>query len=94
MKLYNMLADIYINNGNKVNRNTAVMGMLYNKGVINDRLSIKESNNTMELRRKFRSEDKEERKRILERFEKGELTDQQSRTLANLSGQATAAEAG
>ena len=68
----------HINDDNKVNRNPAVMGMLYNKGIINDRLSIKESNNTMELRTKFRSEDKEERKRILERFEKGELTDQQS----------------
>ena len=73
LKVYNILADIYINNGNKVNRNTAVMGLLFNKGVIKDRLSIKESNDTIELRKKFKSEDREERKRILERFEKGRV---------------------
>lgn len=75
-KLYNILADIYINNSNKVNRNTAVMGLLFNKGIIKDRLSIKESNDTIVLRKKFKSEDKEERRRILEKFEKGELTEQ------------------
>ncbi len=74
-KLYNMLADIYINNSNKVNRSTAVMGLLFNKGIIKDRRSIKESNDTIRLRKKFKSEDREERKRILERFEKGELTE-------------------
>lgn len=58
---------------NKVNRSTAVMGLLFNKGIIKDRKSIKESNETIELRKKFKSEDREERKRILERFEKGEL---------------------
>ncbi len=74
-KLYNFLADIYINNINKVNRSTAVMGLLFNKGIVKDRGSIKESNDTIELRKKFKSEDREERKRILERFEKGELTE-------------------
>ena len=58
---------------NKVNRSTAIMGLLFNKGIIKDRKSIKESNETIELRKKFKSEDREERKRILERFEKGEL---------------------
>lgn len=72
-KLYSILSDIYINNENKVNRNTAVMGLLFNKGIIKDRLSIKESNDTIVLRKKFKSEDREERKKIFERFEKGEL---------------------
>ncbi len=72
-RLYNILADIYINNSNKVNRNTAVMGLLLNKGIIKDRSSIKESNETISLRERFKSEDREERKRIFERFEKGEL---------------------
>lgn len=72
-RLYNILADIYINNINKVNRNTAVMGLLFNKGIIKDRSSIKESNETISLRERFKSEDREERKRIFERFEKGEL---------------------
>lgn len=74
-RLYNILADIYINNSNKVNRSTAVMGLLFNKGIIKDRRSIKESNDTIILRKKFKSEDREERKIILERFEKGELTE-------------------
>lgn len=51
-----------------------VMGLLFNKGIIKDRSSIKESNDVISLRKKFKSEDCEERKRILERFEKGELT--------------------
>ena len=37
--------------------------------------SIEESNNTIGLRKRFQSEDREERKSILERFEKGNLTD-------------------
>lgn len=51
------------------------MRLLFNKGIVKDRGSIKESNDTIELRTKFKSEDREERKRILERFEKGELTE-------------------
>jgi len=74
-KLYKMLADIYIYNNNKVNRSTAVMGLLFNKGIIKDRRSLKEWNDTIELHKKFKSEDREERKRILERFEKGELVE-------------------
>ncbi len=73
-RLYSILADIYINNNNKVNRSTAVMGILYNKGIIKDRSSIKESNNVISLRKKFKSEDREERQKILQRFENGELT--------------------
>jgi len=73
-RLYDILTDIYVNNSNKVNRSTAVMGLLFNKGIIKDRSSIKESNDVISLRKKFKSEDSEERKRILERFEKGELT--------------------
>ncbi|MBE5959022.1 MAG: hypothetical protein E7254_09220 [Lachnospiraceae bacterium] len=69
--LFEILSDIYVNNENKVNRNTAVMGMLYNRGIIKDRESIEESNNTIPLRGKFRSDDKQERKRILDKFKKG-----------------------
>jgi len=72
-RLYDILADIYINNSNKVNRNTAVMGLLFNKGIIKDIRCVKELNDTIGLCKKFKSEDREERKRILERFEKGEL---------------------
>lgn len=73
-RLYNILTDIYINSSNKVNRSTAVMGILYIKGIIKDRSSIKELNATTSLRKKFKSEEREERKEILQRFENGELT--------------------
>ena len=56
-------------NSNKVNRSTAVMGILYNKGIIKDRGSIKESNDVISLRKKFKSEDSIEREKILEKFE-------------------------
>ena len=72
-RLYNILADIYINNNNRVNRSTAVMGILYNKGIIKDRDSIKESNDVINLRKKFKSEDSAERQIILKKFENGEL---------------------
>lgn len=73
-RLYNILVDIYINNNNRVNRNTAVMGILYNKRIIKDRGSIQESKDTMSLRKKFKSEDRAERQDILKKFENGELT--------------------
>ena len=73
-RLYNILVDIYINNNNRVNRNTAVMGILYNKRKIKDRGSIQESKDTMSLRKKFKSEDRAERQDILKKFENGELT--------------------
>ena len=72
-RLYNILADIYISNNNRVNRSTAVMGILYNKGIIKDRDSIKESNDVINLRKKFKSEDSAERQIILKKFENGEL---------------------
>lgn len=74
-KVYRMLADIYINSNNAVNRSTAVTGLLYNRGIIKDRASIKESNNMIALRKKFMSDNRKERQKILERFERGELTE-------------------
>ena len=50
------------------------MGILYNKGIIKDRSSLKESNDVISLRKKFRSEDSTERQKNLEKFENGELT--------------------
>ena len=73
-RLYNILVDVYINNNNRVNRSTAVMGILYNKGIIKDRSSIKESNDVISLRKKFKSEDSAERQKIFRKFENGEIT--------------------
>lgn len=49
------------------------MGILYNKGIIKDRSSVKESNDVISLRKKFKSEDSIERQKIIEKFENGEL---------------------
>lgn len=72
-QLYKILVDIYINNRNSVNRNTAVMGILHYKGIIKDLDSISETNKAISMCEKFESENKAERKKILKRFEKGEL---------------------
>ncbi|MCM1236862.1 MAG: hypothetical protein NC489_42845 [Ruminococcus flavefaciens] len=72
-KLNKLLIDVYINDENEVNRNTAVMGILYGKGIINDRFSIQEANDTLELRNKFKSKSKVERRSIINRFESGKL---------------------
>lgn len=41
------------------------MGILYNKGIIKDRSSIKESNDVISLRKKFKCEDSIERQKFL-----------------------------
>ena len=45
----------------------------YNKGVIKDPHDLQEALVHVELRRKFRADDKDERKKIIERFENGQL---------------------
>lgn len=72
-KLYKMFKDIYINNKNKINRNSAVMGMLHYKGIVRDIRSIEESNATIKLCEKFKTERKRERKKILDKFENGQF---------------------
>lgn len=72
-KMKDLLINIYVNNDNNINRNTAVMGLLFEKGIIKDRSSIQESNNTIELRKKFKSDERDERIEIIRKFESGEL---------------------
>lgn len=72
-KVYNLLIDIYLNNKNKTIRSTAVTGILYNKGIIADPLSLKEVMRNVELKRKFISDDMNERRKIIAMFENGSL---------------------
>lgn len=72
-KIYDVLVDVYINSEDGVMRSTAVTGILCNKGYIKDPLSIKEMMANVELRKKFRSDDIVERKKIIERFESDNL---------------------
>ena len=67
------LKEVYINSENPVNRSTAVRGILHNTGYIRDPWSISEANAQLPLRRKLMSDDKEERKVLLEKFLRGEF---------------------
>lgn len=73
VKVYDLLIDIYLNNKNKTIRSTAVTGILYNKGIIADPLSLKEVMRNVELKRKFISDDVNERRKIIAMFENGSL---------------------
>lgn len=76
-KAYDFLVEIYLKDNNESNsktiRGAAVTGILYNKGVIKDPHDLQETLVHVELRRKFRADDKDERKKIIERFENGQL---------------------
>ena len=72
-KQYDYLVNVYLENENAVNRNTAVMGLLYFKGIVKDINDINESNNTRELRKKFLADTLIERKEIMHLFEEGKL---------------------
>lgn len=69
-KVYQLLKSIYINNDNSISRSTAFYGILYNKGIVKDINSAQEMNDTIPLRMKYKSEDKFERERLIEQFEK------------------------
>ncbi len=74
-KAYNFLVDIYLRNNNEYIRSTAVTGMLYNKGMIDDPTDIKEMTSKVELSRKFMALDINKRKEIVEMFEKGQFAE-------------------
>jgi hypothetical protein len=74
-KAYNFLVDIYIRSDNEYIRSTAITGMLYNKGIITNPTNIKEITSKIELSRRFMVADINERKRIVEMFERGQLTE-------------------
>ena len=67
------LKEVYINSENPVNRSTAITGILHNTGYIRDPRSISELTSTVSLARKLMSDDKEERKVLLEKFLRGEF---------------------
>ena len=72
-KAYDLLVDIYLESNNEISRSAAVTGILYNKGVIKDPHDLQEMSANVELGRKFDEDDKDERKKIIERFENGQL---------------------
>lgn len=68
-KLKDMLMDIFINNPDSINRNTAFMGLLHIAGVIKDLNSIDDVNSTIELRRRYKSDKREERIERMREFD-------------------------
>lgn len=72
-KAYELLVQIYVNNENSTIRSTAVTGILYNKGIINDPCNLQELMKTIDLGKKFCLDSAEERKRVIELFEEEQL---------------------
>lgn len=72
-KAYELLVQIYVNNENSTIRSTAVTGILYNKGLINDPCNLQELMKTMDLGKKFCLNSIEERRKIVGIFETGQL---------------------
>ena len=72
-KILDFLKEVYINSNNSLIQSVAVRGILYNKGYISDPLNMSEVNATVPLGRKFMSDNREERKEILDKFLRGEL---------------------
>lgn len=73
-KVYEALKNIYLKCDDPTVRDTAVTGLLYNKGIIKNPLNMQEIFMNVALKRKFVSENASERAKILEAFEVGGLT--------------------
>lgn len=72
-KVYELLVQIYVNNENSTIRSTAVTGILYNKGIINDPFDLQELMKTIDFGKKFLADSVEERRRVVGLFEEGKL---------------------
>lgn len=73
-KTYKLLKDIYIKSNNKTIRSTAVTGILYNKGFIMDPHNLQEVMSKVELKKKIIADDINEREKIINMFEHGQLS--------------------
>lgn len=67
-KLFDLLSNIYINDNDTTVQNTAIMGMLYCKKIINDPHSIREKTSIRELIRSFDKDTKIEREQKVKEF--------------------------
>ena len=73
IKVYEVLKDIYLTSEDAVVRSTAVTGMLHYRGFVKDPANLAETFSNVASYRKFASDDAEERKKIIDLFEKGLL---------------------
>lgn len=71
--IFNILAEIYINDDNETVRSTAVDGLLHCKGYIENPLDMQEIMKTLKISRLFLIDDMEERKKMIEKLENGDL---------------------
>ena len=72
-EIYELLKKIYISDPDKYVRSTASSTLLYYKGYRKDPTDIKETMKNLDLERKFMLDNEEDRKKIIEKLEKGEL---------------------
>lgn len=71
--VYQMLVDIYVNNQDSTIRSTALDGILYNKGYLNNPDDVQEIMRKLELSRKFIKDTVEERKERIKQLEEGKF---------------------
>lgn len=71
--VYQILVDIYVNNKNSTIRSTALDGILYNTGYINNPDDIQEIMRQLELSRKFIKDTVEERREMIKQLEEGKF---------------------
>lgn len=77
-KVYNVLTEAYENCSDPIACGSAINGILYNKGYINDINNIEEILSMKELRKILKDIPKEQRKNMLKRFENGEFEEYKS----------------
>lgn len=74
-KIYEVLTEAYKNCSDRVACGSAINGILYNKGYIKDINNIEEVLSMKKLRKILKDIPKEQRNKMLERFENGEFED-------------------
>ena len=68
LNICELLIYVYINSSDEIVRDTAVTGVLYNKGIINDPFDITEMVNKVELARKYDINNRVKRKRAMKKL--------------------------
>lgn len=71
--LYSIFEDVYLNNPNEENRNIAAVGLMIGKGVLDEYRNLHMQKEVFEIWKKFDADTREERERILESFNSGEM---------------------
>lgn len=72
-EIYQVLVRVYINCSNRIALSSSIDGILYNKGFIKNLEDVKQVQNMKELRNILKNSPFNERKKMIEKLEKGEF---------------------